>query len=145
MKKILLILILTILMPVSANAGGLAIDVLFTEKVVSDPAVTAVTVSGSKAKRYRLAKYRSVSVASDSPIAANVEKRVRADGAKAASKEVSYKKGKLYYGFYTLQPSSTGNRYIVYLNSTLTGGRNVTLIYMEGQASEEDVRKLMKR
>ena len=74
-----------------------------------------------------------------------IEQLVRNDTRLAADKETGLKAGRLYYGFYRLPPLSKKplNRYIFYRNNALgKGGKpTLTLIYMEGTASIEDLRK----
>lgn len=60
------------------------------------------------------------------------------------SKEVAFKKGRLYYGFYAFRPVKKGiNRYLFYRNNALgeTDNTSMTLIYMEGEANMAQLRK----
>ena len=77
-----------------------------------------------------------------------IENLVVKDGAKAIDKEVEYRNGQLYYGFYTLPKYKRSNRYIFFLNQNLArkSPKNVvTLIYMEGEASAERIKKLIRK
>ena len=70
------------------------------------------------------------------------------DGAQAIDKDVEYRNGQLYYGFYTLKPNKRNKRYIFYLNQNLArkSPKNiVTVIYMEGKKSPEEVKKLIRK
>ena len=77
-----------------------------------------------------------------------IEHLVVKDGSQAIDKEVEYRNGQLYYGFYTMQTRKHNNRYIFFLNQNLArkSPKNVvTLIYMEGEASAEKIKKLIRK
>ena len=77
-----------------------------------------------------------------------IESLVVKDGAQAIDKEVEYRNGQLYYGFYTMPKSKRSNRYIFFLNQNLArkSPKNiVTLIYMEGGASADKIKKLIRK
>jgi hypothetical protein len=77
-----------------------------------------------------------------------IENLVVKDGAQAVDKEVEYRNGQLYYGFYTMKKMKSDNRYIFYLNQNLArkSPKNaVTLIYMEGRASANEIKKLIRK
>ena len=61
---------------------------------------------------------------------------------------MEYRNGQLYYGFYTMPKSKRSNRYIFFLNQNLarkTPKNVVTLIYMEGSASADKIKKLIRK
>ena len=143
-----LILILMIICSSLARADaqtGLAIERFFDDGLTHAPGadVTAVDITGSKLKAYDLSIYRSVSVTDDESLTAKIERAVAHDGAKALSREVSLKSGRLYFGFYILPSVNHENRFIFYLNSTLSGGKKVILIYMQGKASQQQIQKML--
>lgn len=123
---------------------NMALTPYFSEKTASNPKVTAVTVSGKSVEKFGLSLYRSISVDGDAALASAIEKAVKADGAKAVSKEVSYKKGRLYFGLYTLSPAEGVNRYMVYLNDSSGSGGKVIVAYLEGKAGSSAVRRLLE-
>ena len=62
--------------------------------------------------------------------------------------QVEYRNGQLYYGFYTMPKRKSENRYIFFLNQNLarkTPKNAVTLIYMEGEASADKIKKLIRK
>ena len=73
-----------------------------------------------------------------------IERSVKQDGAHAISREVQFKDKRLYYGFYELPDRDGSNRYLFYLNQLAAGGNKVIVIYMEGSASLEQVKKMLK-
>lgn len=130
----------------------LAVGKFFSGDFTSRDGVTAVTVSGKKLNPLNLSIYRSVSVPSNSASTPQIERAVKTDGRTASSREVSYRDGHLYFGFYTLPPSGDEMRYLFYLNSDVapkkipcTAPPRATLIYMEGKASPEEIRSMLKK
>ncbi len=75
----------------------------------------------------------------------DLERAVMADGSHAIRREVNYRDGHLYYGFYTLTQRNRNNRYIFYINRCITGGDQAILIYLEGKASPEQVKSMLKK
>lgn len=132
----------------SASAqDGLGVKALFEKKYQAKDNVTVVFVKGQEIKRYGLTMFRSIVMAEGSALSHHVEAIVKKDASKATSKEVAVKNGRLYYGFYSFHPvKSNINRYLLYRNNALggTGKSNITLIYMEGKASMEQLRKNFK-
>ncbi len=129
----IIILSLTLLIaatPAAYSQKGLDIEPFFEENTPHNPdaSVNVVSITGNKLKEHDLSIYRSVSVTG-----------------------VSLKKGRLYFGFYSLPPVDndnrhTGeNRYIFYLNSTLDGGKKITLIYLQGKAEPWQIRRMIKK
>ena len=149
MKRISLIIISCVLVTLPALAqSGLHINSLFDGRFKKDPNATELIVTGAGAKDINLKVYHSLKVTQKTQQNL-IESLVVKDGVKASDKEVEYRSGQLYYGFYTLpaiKPSH--NRYIFYLNQNLAHNapKNVvTLIYMEGKATPEQIKKLIRK
>lgn len=148
MKQLIIPLLLTLLSPLLANAqNGMAIEQFFDDGLphAQGADVTAVSITGNKLKDYNLDIYRSVSVTGDPELIRKIERAVTRDGTRAESREVSLKEGHLYFGFYTIPLKAGDSGYMFYLNTTLTGGNKATLIYMQGEASPEEIKSLIKR
>ena len=149
MKRFSLIIFISILatLPVLAQSG-LNINSLFDGRYKKDPNATELIVTGSGAKEINLKVYHSLKVTQKSQQNL-VESLVVKDGVKAVDKEVEYRNGQLYYGFYCLPATKNGeNRYIFYLNQNLAhkAPKNmVTLIYMEGKATPEQIKQLIRK
>lgn len=149
MKRFSLIIITCIVAALPALAqSGLNINSLFDGRFKKDPNATELIVSGAGARDINLKVYHSLKVTQKSQQSL-VESLVVKDGVKAVDKEVEYRGGQLYYGFYTMPATKSGhNRYIFYLNQNLAhkAPKNlVTLIYMEGKASSEEIKKLIRK
>lgn len=107
---------------------------------------TEILVTGKKAGSIGLDRYHSLEVPAAN--AATISAMVTKDGATAVDRETEYRSGQLYFGFYKLQRSGRVNRYVFYLNQSLARTHKadrVTLIYMEGSATKEQVRKLISQ
>ena len=156
MKRIIIICI-GLLATITAMAQqGLNINSLFNEKLITDEWVTQelngkteIIVTGNKAKELGLTTYHSISVTGKAKSDRSaIERLVIKDGAQAIDKDVEYRNGQLYYGFYTLKHNKKNKRYIFYLNQNLANKspKNiVTVIYMEGKKSPEEVKKLIRK
>ena len=146
MKKIILSLVLTLTaaLPLTAQKG-LHIEELFGGKYQHHKDATEVLLKGRQISQYGLTLFRSLTVSGTGKDGQYIEQLVRNDTRLAADKETGLKAGRLYYGFYRLPPLSKKpiNRYLFYRNNPLgKGGKpTLTLIYMEGTASIEDLRK----
>ena len=157
MKRTIFIILTCLLTCVSAMAQqGLNINRLFNENLKTDDWVTQelngkteIIVTGDKAKEMGLSTYHSISFNSGKKQdRESIEALVIKDGAQALDKDVEYRNGQLYYGFYTLKPNKRNKRYIFYLNQNLArkSPKNiVTVIYMEGKKSPEEVKKLIRK
>ena len=157
MKRTIFIILTCLLTCVSVMAQqGLNINRLFNENLKTDDWVTQelngkteIIVTGDKAKEMGLSTYHSISLNSGKKQdRESIEALVIKDGAQALDKDVEYRNGQLYYGFYTLKPNKRNKRYIFYLNQNLArkSPKNiVTVIYMEGKKSPEEVKKLIRK
>ncbi|MBJ2166998.1 MAG: hypothetical protein JFR24_03890 [Muribaculaceae bacterium] len=142
--RILLTLILASAFP-SLAQKGLAVEHLFHGMFHDYPNATETLINGGDIKRHKLSLYRSLTLsAPDAADIQGIERSVKQDGAHAISREVQFKDKRLYYGFYELPDRDGSNRYLFYLNQLAAGGNKVIVIYMEGSASLEQVKKMLK-
>lgn len=148
MKRILLLL-MALVAAATAVADGrgdrLETLKLFDRAMQSDPRVVMVTIAGSGLRDYDLDLYRSLTAVSAPDVAARMEKAVQHDGTHAREREVAYRDGRLYYGFYVLDPRNLARRYIFYLNRGLAGGKKAMVIYMEGDATVNQIKRMLKK
>ena len=147
--KQFIIIILTCLMASSTAVAqnGLNINSLFDGRFKKATGATEIIVTGSRANEIGLKVYHSLSV-TDEIQAELIESHVKKDGVQAVDKEVEYRNGQLYYGFYTMKPVKGNKRYIFFLNQNLarkSPKKVVTLIYMEGNATPEQIKKLIRK
>ena len=157
MKRCIIILTSCLLISIAAAAqAGLNINRLFNKNLHTTEWVTQelngrteIIVTGSKAKEIGLTTYHSLSVSDGTKTEReSIEALVLKDGAHAVSKDVEYRDGQLYYGFFTLKPVKRTQRYIFYLNQNLARKapkNTITVIYMDGKKSPEEVKKLIRK
>lgn len=145
MRKILIIL-LTALAGIiqSAAEEKLNIDQFFSTKYASNPKVTVIDVAHSNSTD-KIVAYRSISVTDDRELADKIAAAVAKDGSRAKSKEVSYKEGVLYYGFYSLGGFREDRSYILYLNRRPTGKEKTTLVFIKADMDENAIKKLINK
>ena len=127
--------------------NGLNINQLFDGRFKKATGATEIIVTGSRANEIGLKVYHSLSVTNEIQ-AELIESHVIKDGVQAVDKEVEYRNGQLYYGFYTMKSVKGNKRYIFFLNQNLarkSPKKVVTLIYMEGNATPEQIKKLIRK
>lgn len=141
MRLLITIIAVTLGMAAASAQSGLHIAGLFDGKYRDTVNGTETIIDGSALAPYKLDKYISLTVESDSESVATIEPLVRADGRGAIDREVIQKKGVLYYAFYQLKPLGSGtNRYILYVNRK----NKIILVYLEGPATPAQVKKILK-
>lgn len=153
MKRRWMLTVFCMLMSLVAVAqSGLHVNALFDGRYRKAQNAVEVLVKGKSASKIKLNVYRSLSLTVSESEVNEVERLVSKDGVTAVEKEEEYRNGKLYYGFYTLcvvnEKGKKQNRYLFYLNQNLAN-RNpvnkVTLIFMEGWASAEYIKNLIRK
>lgn len=147
MKRILMLLIIAVTAVAAGWAQqGLNINRLFDGRYRNSQHATEIVVTGRKAQELKLRVYHSLTITGDPAAERLVSRMVTADGSHARTKDVEWRKGQVYYGFYQLAPVGANNRYIFFLNQNLAR-RNpqskVTLIYMEGPADSAHIKRLI--
>lgn len=123
---------------------GLNVAPFFSDAYASNPKVTMISYSGNQLASRGLTMYKSISVTDDAALADKIARAVAKDGSRAESKEVSYRAGQLYLGFYFLGGRGANRKYMLYLNRRPAGREKTTLIYMEGDLDAAAVKSMMK-
>lgn len=147
-RRIFTILVLSLFLGMEAwSQEGLQIAELFNGKYKRKDNAIEVVVKGSKLERYRLKVFRSLTVKDDPEDFERIEKLVEQDGKNALSKETGNIGGQLYYAFYCLPAKGDHYRYIFYRNSSLRKEEpnELTLIYMEGNVTMEELKMMFKK
>lgn len=123
---------------------GLHVAQLFDGSFKRRSGATEVYMKGRSVRDYGLNVFRSLSVSTSMLDEVRLmEQLVRLDARYAVNKEESYKGKALYYGFYQLPRYKGLNRYLFYKH---TRQQPVTLIYLEGKASIQEIkRRFLKR
>lgn len=147
MKRLILILLLTIVTTSGAVAQtGLRISRVFGGRYADDAGVTETMMSGTSKflKSHKLEVLASFRGPSET-YAPIISPLVLADGKRAKGRNVKYRDGQLYFAFFELAPTSSGNkRYIYYLNNNSSKPAMVTLLYFEGKLTSADASSLIQ-
>lgn len=152
MKRIVIMLMLMLLTTaVSAQSSQLNISKFMSNNQKrSTEGTKEIYVSGNKLRGYNMTFYHSFMLLDKkkhASLAKTMEEAVRADGRKADDRQVVEIGGHLYYAIYTIDtnPDNGISRYIFYKDTSLKGGGNqVIVVYMEGAATIEEIKKKFK-
>lgn len=147
MKRFIIILILLLSgMNEMLAQKGLAVNEQFDGSKSYYENATRVWVEGKDLKAYHLTLYKSITVKGNAEAAKDMERAVTTDSKLALSKEIGHVGSRLYYAFLSL-PGKQHNRYIFFRNASLRSGGadEVTLVYMEGNVSMEQLKQMFKK
>lgn len=152
MKRIVTMILMGVLVSLTMNAQSRLYVLELFGKYRTLPDVVEVHVTGKEARTVNLETYRSMSMPASIDEAKIVEQKVVKDGVTAKEKEVEYRGGQLYYGFYMLSPvikhDKKLNRYLFFLNQSLAKKNpmnKITMIYMEGKADIDYIKSLIRK
>ena len=148
MKKVFTIIILMLAFVVEAQSQtSLQIAELFNGSYKRKDNAIEVIVKGNQLKRYKLEVFRSLTIKNDPKDFERIEKLVEQDEKHAISKETGHIGERLYYAFYCFSPQKGRFRYIFYRNSSLrkTESNELTLIYMEGNVTMDELKVMFKK
>lgn len=144
-RKVFLIVALCLLAMLPANAQkGLQIDSLFKGKLVNMSLVTESVVSGKKLSPYNLDYFRSVRFVANDKQIAKVSAWIQDDAMIADDKELESAGGRLIYALLKFPQLSSKNKYVGYQVKRNNGRDYVTVVYMEGSATVEDLKVIFK-
>ena len=144
-RATILIIILLSVLPKVLSQENLNIAPFFSSEFFEKNGVSTLTVTGDNLKNTGIATYRSLTVTGNDEGSDQLSQAVKHDGATAQTREVSYRDGKLYFGFYVLKPRAALNRYLLYLDRNESGERKTTLIYLEGKGDTNKIKKFLNK
>jgi hypothetical protein len=145
MKRILLIITALLLSALTVSAqGDLQVGAVFDGKVVAQKAMKETFIRSSQLDPYHLEQYHSVSFTGDDQVLAEVSRRVLADAEKATDQEIHMNGGNLVYAILTFAGADGDNRFVCYQSVSKAGSYAITLVYMHGPATLDDLKKLFK-
>lgn len=109
---------------------------------------TEVTIKGKRLKEFKLTLYHSVTIINDDAVMDSIAAAFKATLEEAESENISYTGSNLFYGFCELRKDDTTkpNRFVFFKDMRYATDRKedkVTLIYMEGSASIEYLKKVL--
>lgn len=146
-RKLMIICILMLVAMKGWAQEGLRINDLVDGSYKRNKNAIEVVIKGDQLKRYHLKVFRSLTIKNSPKDFERMERLVVADEKNAVSKETGRIGEKLYYGFYCF-PAHKGNlRYVFYRNSSLreVESNEVTLVYIEGNVTMEELKKMFKK
>lgn len=122
---------------------GLQIAPFFAPEMAKQPTAIFIKRTGKVLVPYKLSLFQSISLPLNEAQVKQLEGALRSDTQQALSREEGYQRGRLYYGFYQLSPSTKEHRYVFYRNNSLSSSAegNITLIYMQGSASVTELKR----
>ena len=125
---------------------GLNCYPVFRGKVIPEKQMVMTEVRGDGMATYKLNYYRSVRFHVDSLTARKVAALVEADALTADSAETEKTGELLTYGLIQLKPFGVIRRYLCYqARKTEFQGWMVTIIYLEGSATLQDLRSMFEK
>ena len=146
MRRIVLCMVVGVATVFAAMAQeGLNVAEFFSDAYTGNPKVTLVSMSYDKVEKNGMRKYRSISVEDSPELADKIGRAVSKAGASAVSTEVSYREGQLYFGFYSMGGKRSARRYLLYLNRRPKGKEKTTLIFIEGNLSDAEVKRMINK
>ena len=148
MKRIYAIIVLMLALVMEGQSQtGLQIAELFNGQYKRKDNTIEVVVKGNQLERYKLKVFRSLTVKNDPKDFERIEKLVEQDEKNAISKETGRIGERLYYAFYCFPSEKEHYRYIFYRNSSLrkTESNELTLIYMEGNVTMDELKIMFKK
>ena len=118
---------------------------VFLGEVVPGKMMVVTEVRGGSMATYKLDYYKGVSFQVGEELAAKVASLVEADAAATDDRETEKTGPLLTYAL--LQPKSEGrnNRYLCYQARPVDGQWKITILYLEGPATLEDLRKMFAK
>ena len=146
MKKTIVTLMALLLLALSASAQrDLNCYPVFQGKVVPRKQMVVTEVRGSSMAAYQLDYYRGISFLANEALTRKVAALVAADADGAAVNETEKVGDLLTYAL--VQPLSTGkmNRYLCYQAREVGDKWKVTILYLEGAATLDDLRKMFDK
>ena len=146
MKKLLLFLLALLLTSGAAFAQrGLNSNAIFRGRVIPSERMVRTEVRGSSMTTYKLDFYRSVRFQVDKKTALEVAALVKADAEAAISAETEMTGDLLTYAL--VQPAGRGktHRYLCYQARPEGPAWVITILYLEGTATLEDLRSMFDK
>ena len=146
MKRLLAILAAILLCAAASAQEGLFVEDLFEGKVISQKIMRRTFITGAQLRPYKLDTYKSLSFTVDEGAMHEVEVRVIRDAYDATDKQMDYDGSHLIYALVCLPPLSNGrNRFLCYQAKEIKGLWDVTVVYLRGTATVEDLNSMFNK
>lgn len=144
MKRILILTALLLAAWTASAQDGLQVGPIFDGKIVTPKAMKETFIKSSQLDPFNLERYHSVSFTGDERVFDEVSRRVLADAETATDQEIHMNEGKLVYAILTFEGANRDNRFVCYQCVSKDGSYAITLVYMHGPATLDDLKRLFK-
>ena len=145
MKKYLLFLVALLMVTGTARAQrGLNCSAVFKGKIVPTNKMIETEVRGSRISTYKLDYYHCVQFQTDETTTRKVAGLVSSDAA-ARSAEIENTGEILTYALIQPKPFRKANRYLCYQARPVGHGWIITLLYLEGSATLDELRNMFEK
>lgn len=147
MKRLLTIVSFIVFAAGVASAQeGLFVEDLFEGKVVASKQMKRTFISGSKLHPYGLDTYKSISFQVGETLYGAVERLVLNDAEGVEDKTTEYDGDHLTYAIICLPKTNTGlNRFLCFQAKPDEKNWDVTVVYLRGTATVEDLDKMFNK
>jgi len=147
MKKILIVLTLTLLLPLHARSqDGLHISAVFEGGIIHKDRIIETLVKGDNLNDYGISLFHSVRMEVDETEFQRIAALVQADAADAVSKEMEIAHGHLRFALLALPPGQDGGRFLGFQSkaSADSSRLSVIIVYLEGDTTLTDLKTNIK-
>ena len=154
MKRLLLLSVaMTITLALSAQSG-FGIESVFQGKIVPSTGMNETYIEGSQLAPYKLRTFRSVKFKATEEEYRQIVTLLQKDAEKAEDRQTEYAEGDLIYALFRFQVPvkvsrgilrTEGNKYLCLQADKDGSGYAVTLVYMAGNATLEDLKKIFNK
>ncbi len=148
MKQYVLVAILALLaIPTLRAQNHLSAGALFRGELVTMDNCVFSDVTGKKLKAYNLDVFRSVRFSATEDEIIKVGNLVMADSRKqnVQTREIEYNEEKMVYALISFSADNEKNEYLGYQLKSAEGKYYVTVVFLRGDATAEDLRVIFKK
>lgn len=125
---------------------GLFVEDLFDGRLIAPRLMKQTVIKGSQLHSYKLDTYKSLFFTVAEDMLHQVEIRVIRDAYDAEDKQMEYVDGHLTYALICLPPlGQNSNRFLCYQATEIKGLWDVTVVYLRGEATREDLNKMFNK
>ena len=146
MKRIVSLLLALLLWTGAAHAQrDMKSNPVFQGRIVPGKMMVRTEVRGGNMATYKLDYYLGVSFQVDARLAGQVASLVEADAASAEVRETEKTGNLLTYALVQAKAKGKTNRYLCYQARPVGNEWKVTLLYLEGPATLEDLKNMFEK
>lgn len=146
MKKIITTICAIAFCICASAQEGLYVEDLFEGRVISPKIMYETSIRGAQLKPYKLNTYRSLSFTVGEGLMHEVEVLVQRDADDALDAQTDFSAGHLTYAVICLPQLPNGdNRFLCYQAQETKGHWDITVVYLRGTATVEDLNMMFNK